>query len=154
MSTKLIKSYHYDLFFFFFYYLKQKKNPNTSLPPPPPNLVSAGSCRPQSHQSWQPPFLDLHHVGHPSQPLPTATTPPKKTQQIWIFSFSNPNLSKLSIFLVNFLKNILILGLLVLDVLDCLWIPYLFGFFWWSDGGWWDWLRCLAWCRLGDGKKF
>jgi len=29
-----------------------------------------------------------------------------------------------------------------------------FFFLWWSDGGWWDWLWCLAWCRLGDGKKF
>ena len=121
-------------------YLKQNKNTNTSLPPPP-NLVGASSRRPRSHRSWQLPFPNLHHAGHPSQPLPTAITPPKKTQQIWIFSFSNPNLSELSIFLVNFLKNILIWGFLVLNVLDCLWIPYLFGFFWWwSDGGWWDWL--------------
>ena len=138
-------------FFFFFNYLKQNKNPNTSLP---------------HHQTWSTPAAAaLKVIGHgnrrflistmldiqanPYQPPPLHQKNPTNLDLLFLKSKSLRTL-----FLVNFLKNILILGLLVLDVLDCLWIPYLFGFFWWSDGGWWDWLRCLAWCRLGDGKKF
>jgi len=97
-----------------------------------------------------PPSLDPHHVRHSSRhyPSPTTITPPKTPTdlespsfkvRLCLSQFSNPNLLDLSIFLVKFSNNILILEMLVLNVLDCSWILDLLGlFWWWSDGDWRD----------------
>lgn len=87
-----------------------------------------------------------------SLPPPSTFTPPnlanigyRERQRLCLSQI------QISVFLVNLLR-ILILELLVLNVLNCSWIPNLLGFFggWWDWEGQWDWLGCPMWCRLAN----